>query len=46
MVSAIDPTEDLSASDSPPMRAMGVAVKAALVKIHYVGFAVLGDPKT
>jgi hypothetical protein len=28
------------------MRAVGVARKSALVKIHHVGFAVLGDPKT
>jgi hypothetical protein len=28
------------------VRAVGVAGKSALVKIHHVGFAVLGDPKT
>ncbi len=46
VVFATDPPEDLPAADGPPMRAVGVARKSALVKIHHVGFAVLGDPKT
>ncbi len=46
MVFAADPTEDAPTADGPSVRAMGVAGKAALVKIHHVGFAVLGDPMT
>ena len=46
VVFTADPAEDLPAADGPPMRAMGVAGKAALVKIHHVGLAVLRDPKT
>ena len=46
MVFAADPPEDLSASDGPSMWAVGVAGKSALVKIHHIGFAVLGDPMT
>ena len=46
VVFATDPPEYLPAADGPPVRAVGVAVKAALVKIHHVGFTVLGDPMT
>ena len=46
MVFATNPAEDAPAADSPPVRAVGVAGKAALVKIHHVGFAMLGDPMT
>ena len=46
MVFATDPPEDLPAAAGPPMRAVGIASKSAFVKIHHVGFSVLGDPMT
>jgi len=46
VVFAADPPKNLPAADGPAMRAVGIAGKSALVKIHHVGFAVLGDPMT
>jgi hypothetical protein len=45
MVSATDPAKDSLAADGPALRAVGVALKAAFVKIYHVVFAVFGDPK-
>lgn len=44
-VVAADLAEHLPAAPSPPMRAMRVAGKTTLIKIHHVSLAVLADPK-
>lgn len=45
MVFAADLAKDPLAADRPAMRAVGVALKTAFIKIYHVCLAVLSDPK-
>jgi hypothetical protein len=44
MVFAANLAKHALAAACPTMRAVGVALKTAVIKIYHVGFAVFGDP--